>query len=151
LSPVGTDAENGTALLEALSNITDASATNPYLLHIEPGTYDLGTGSLQMKEYVDIEGSGELTTNITSSVSDCSQATVEGADNAELRFLWVTNTSTGNCGTAVLNDSACPRLTQVTAGVIGGTNDMKGVYNENACTIMTNANACASGGATGGA
>jgi hypothetical protein len=29
-SPVGTDTENGTALLYALSGITDASATKPY-------------------------------------------------------------------------------------------------------------------------
>jgi hypothetical protein len=30
VSPVGTDTENGTALLDALSGITDASATKPY-------------------------------------------------------------------------------------------------------------------------
>jgi hypothetical protein len=101
VSPVSTDTENGTTLLDALSGITDASATNPYLLSREPGTYDLGNGSLQMKEHVDIQGSGELNTIITSTVSPlgCGNGTVLGADDAELRFLTVTNTGTGETGT----------------------------------------------------
>jgi hypothetical protein len=45
VSPVGTGTQNGQALLNALSSITDASATKPYLLHIEPATYELGTAS----------------------------------------------------------------------------------------------------------
>jgi hypothetical protein len=42
VSPVGTPQQNGTALRNALASITGASATNPYLLKIEPGIYDLG-------------------------------------------------------------------------------------------------------------
>jgi hypothetical protein len=42
VSPVGTGTENGQALLDALARITDASASKPYLLYIEPGIYDLG-------------------------------------------------------------------------------------------------------------
>jgi hypothetical protein len=49
VSPVGTAIENGQALFNAISNITDASASKPYLIHIEPATYDLGNGSLTMK------------------------------------------------------------------------------------------------------
>ncbi len=53
VSPVPNDpAASGTALLTALSNVTDASASNPYLLRIEPGIYDLGASTLQMKEFV---------------------------------------------------------------------------------------------------
>ena len=59
VSPVGTSAENGQALLNALAGIT-ASAADPYLLKLEPGVYDLGASPLTMKQYVDVEGSGEL-------------------------------------------------------------------------------------------
>ncbi len=101
--PGGTDAQNGTALLDALSSITDASVTKPYLLYIEPGTYDLGTSALQMKQHVDIQGAGELKTLISSSVigpvgeTYCGTGTVRGANNAELKFLTVRHAGTGGC------------------------------------------------------
>ena|SRR5215210_563285 len=41
VSPAGTPSQNGTALKNALSGITNASETSPYLLKIEPGVYDL--------------------------------------------------------------------------------------------------------------
>jgi hypothetical protein len=95
---------------------------NPYLLYIEPDTYDLGNRTLQMKPFVDIEGSGELNTTIVSSVSQDAggddHGTVQGADNSEMRFLTVQNTSTftdANFRIAVLNDDAYPRPTHVSA------------------------------------
>jgi hypothetical protein len=150
VSPVGTDAENGTALLDAISNITDASASKPYLLHIEPATYDLGNGSLRMKEWVDIEGSGELNTVITSGVDGglCGdQGTVNGADNAEMRFLTVRNTASF-CSTAIKNNSASPRLTHLTAESTGGSppNSLRAaVLNNNSSPTMTDVTATASG------
>jgi hypothetical protein len=125
VSPAGTNAQNGQALLDAIANITDASESKPYLLYVEPGTYDLGNGSLSMESWVDIEGSGELNTIITSSVEGCpaggpmGEATMEGASNVELRFLTVRNTGTGNCNVAVLNSSASPRLTHMTVEAFG--------------------------------
>ena len=80
----------GTALLNTLNGIADNSATNPYLIKVGPGIYDLGTGSLQMKEYVDIEGSGEKVTTITSTVNYSGPptgGTVNGSNNAEIRYL----------------------------------------------------------------
>jgi hypothetical protein len=41
VSPAGTNAQNGQALLDALSPIKDSSASKPYLLYLEPATYDL--------------------------------------------------------------------------------------------------------------
>jgi hypothetical protein len=121
VSPVGTDTENGQALLDALKGITDASASKPYLLYIEPGTYDLGWDTLQMKEHVDIQGSGELNTIISGGVpTSCfTGGTVTTADNTELRFLTVQNTSATNattdCGVAIFSSSDSARLTHVTA------------------------------------
>jgi hypothetical protein len=144
VSPVGTDTDNGQALLNAFSGITDASATKPYLLYIEPGTYDLGTGWLQMKEHVDIQGAGELQTLITRSTpsTGCTSvgSTVSGANNAELRFLTVQNMDGSNtgCPIAIFNDSASPHLTHVTAEASGSDAFDIGVFNSgNSSPTMT--------------
>ncbi|MDQ3864516.1 MAG: hypothetical protein M3317_13665 [Actinomycetota bacterium] len=155
VSPVGTDAENGTALINALAAISDASQTKKYLLYVEPGTYDLGSATLQMKEHVDIEGAGELSTLITSGVArfNVPAGTVLGADNAELRFLTVRNTGIGAVGSwsaAILNLATSPRLTHVTAEVIAVRSINIGVFNALSAgtPIMTDVTATASGDAT---
>jgi hypothetical protein len=48
----------GSALLAALASIATNSASDPWLVKLEAGLYDLGVSSLVMKEYVDLEGSG---------------------------------------------------------------------------------------------
>ena len=47
-----------TSIQAALDSITTASASKHYLIKVAPGTY---TEQVTMKEFVDIEGSGELT------------------------------------------------------------------------------------------
>src|SRR5215217_1929827 len=155
VSPVGTDPENGTALINALAAIVDASQTKKYLLYVEPGTYDLGSATLQMKEHVDIEGAGELSTLITSSAArfNVPAGTVLGADDAELRFLTVRNTGTGAVGSwsaAILNLATSPRLTHVTAEVIASRSINTGVFNALSAgtPIITDVIATASGDAT---
>jgi hypothetical protein len=150
VSPVGTDAQNATALINALSGITDASATQKYLLYIEPGTYDLGSGSLQMRQHVDIQGSGELQTIVRSQISTpgtCgNQGTVRGASNAELRFLTVSNTGAEECDVGVVNTGVSPRLTHVTVENTGAGAVNIGVLNAfGAAPTMTNVTATASG------
>ncbi len=152
VSPVGTDAQNGSTLLDALSGITDASATKPYLLYIEPGTYDLGTSALQMKQHVDIQGAGELKTLIISNVSGtvgetfCGTGAVRGANDAELRFLTVRHAGNGNCAIAIYNDSASPLLTHVRAESSRSGGDTSiGVLNRHSNPTMTNVTATASG------
>ena len=122
VSPVGTRLENGTALLAAPAGIVDASASKLYLLKIEPGVYDLGTGELVMKQHVDIEGSGESVITVTSVGSASTDTgTVVGADNAELHFLTVENTGGNTEAIAIRNLSAAPRLTFVTAIASGSS------------------------------
>lgn len=150
VSPVGSDAQNGNALLAALAGITGASSSSPWLLKIEPGRYDLGSQSLTMKEWVDIEGSGELVTTITASGHTTSATgTVVGADNAELRFLTVKNTGGSACAVAIYNGETSPRLTHLTASASGGSNLNTAVYNYaegSASPTMANVTAIASGG-----
>src|SRR5689334_2686725 len=64
VSPIGTPTDNGTALLAALAGITDNSAAKPYLLELEPGTYDVGGTSVQAKPFIDLAGSGRDVTTI---------------------------------------------------------------------------------------
>jgi hypothetical protein len=142
VSPVGTPAENGTALLNALNGISGASATNPYLLKIEPGIYDVASSTLNMKQYVDIEGSGESTTNITGlGGPTLSKATVKGADNSELRFLTVENKGGDIYGVAIFNDGTSPRLTHVTAIASGGSESNRALANSISKTILVDVTA----------
>ncbi len=121
---MGTAVQNGAALKNALASITNASTTTPYLLKIEPGVYDVGSSNtpFQMKSWVDIEGSGEGVTTITASGSNFpSNATVQGAANAELRFLTVKNTGGADYATALAVGGGPFRLTQMTASASGGS------------------------------
>ncbi len=82
--------------IAAVNSITTASAATPYVVKVMPGVYDLGTASLQMKEYVDIEGSGPDNTVITSSNTNidadvCTVATVVMANNSSIRQIKAVN------------------------------------------------------------
>jgi hypothetical protein len=129
--------------------------TTPCLLKIMPGDYDIWPDSLQMKEYVDIEGSGENTTKIISALSASSfppdVATLRGADNAELRFVTVENTGTAipaSYTAAILNSVASPSLLHVTATASTAAVSARsyGVYNDHSSPTITNVTANGSGG-----
>lgn len=149
VSPVGTATENGTALLNAMGSITDTSETSPYLLKIEPGVYDLITRTLYMQPYVDVEGSGESVTLITSAGSgSTTSGTVRGANNAELRFLTVQAAGSTAHTVGIYNSHASPHLTHVTVIAKGGVYDTYGIRNNTASPRMTamTIEASASGG-----
>jgi hypothetical protein len=133
-----------TTITAALNSITDASTTNRYLVYVAPGVY---TETVTMKQYVDIEGAGELTTRITQAGSASNTTgTLLGANNAELRFLTVVNTGGNAYATAIFNNGTAPRLTHITASAAGGEYNY-GVYNyTSSAPMMTNVTASASGG-----
>jgi len=118
VSPSGGDFTNP---VDALNSITDASASNPYLVKIMPGVYDIGSSSVQMKEYVDIEGSGENATKITGSAG----GVVSGASNAEIRFLTINSSAVG-----MYNSNVSPKVLNVTITTIG-QGQCFGIYNDN--------------------
>jgi hypothetical protein len=146
VSPKSTPTESGTALLNALTGITGASESNPYLIIIEPGVYDIGGSTLQMDSYVAIQGSGENVTKITGNIDGDDVGVVKGADYAELRFLTVENTGGGTDVFAIYSDGASPTMTNLTAAAYGGT-DNRGVSNTSSSSpTMTNVTAMAYGG-----
>lgn len=149
VGPVGTAEQNGAALLAALAGITTASATNPWLVKVEPGIYDVGTTPLTMKPYVDIEGSGEGTTTLLGITSGSSPGTgtVVGSSNAELRFLTVQSAG-ANVHVAVFT-SGSVRLTHVTATATGGNVPIS-VYNINGSSVLTSVTISSSGGYSSG-
>jgi len=123
------------------------SASNPCLLKIMPGIYDLGSGTLAMQPYVDIEGSGELATTITSAISGEFNATVRGGGNAELRFLTVKNTAPYTFsvwGVGINNSSGSPKLTNITVTTSVASNSC-GIYNINSSPIINNVTVTATG------
>jgi hypothetical protein len=132
----------------ALNPITDASATNPYLVVIGPGVYTV-YDMLFMKPYVDIVGSGENMTKITGAISGQTLGTstiVRGSNNSALSSLTVENTGGSGTAIALYNGNASPRVTNVTAIVSGGPGQRIGVYNNNgSSTVMTDVTATASG------
>lgn len=121
VSPVpGDPVASGTALRNALAGISSPSSTNRWLLKIEPGIYDVGTTSLQMRSWVDIEGSGIGVTTIRGSVLP-ENATIHGANNAELRLLTIEAAPNIDGAAAMRNDNASPRIYRVKFSTAGGT------------------------------
>jgi hypothetical protein len=131
VSPRPTPADSGAALLAALAGIADASADKPYLLKIEPGVYDLGDSPLQMRPYVDIEGSGQGVTRLAGTGVPGAAGVVNGADNAELRQLSITvSTEPGRVGVGILNSAVSPRISDVMVRA-DGAGSIYGIQNWN--------------------
>jgi len=103
---------SGDLLLERVAAILDASWGKRYLVKVSPGVFSLGTQTLAMKEWVDIEGSGREATviqgmgttppkgvglpDMASNRSDYPSVII-GASHAELRDVGIT--SYGTAGT----------------------------------------------------
>lgn len=75
--------------IAAMNSITDASETNPYLIVIAPGEYDLGAGRIAIKSYVRLAGSGPQTTVLRSTASSGNTGVIAFSDNANLQDLSV--------------------------------------------------------------
>jgi len=83
---------NGTRLLTAVNSIQDASATNPYLLQLDAGIFDVGTSRIAMPDFVSITGAGREVTQIRSISSS---AALDMGNNSTARQLTVINEGSG--------------------------------------------------------
>lgn len=141
---------SGDALIAALAGITTASSTNPWLVHIDPGTYDLGVRTLVMQPYVDIEGAGQGVTTITMSGAAQSSVSsdvvgVLSTQHAELRDVTIMDTNAGSSGATIVGiGGAAPstgpgtfRLTDATLDVQAQSGACRGVYGAGTLTSCT--------------
>ena len=136
--------QNGQALLSAMTTIANASPsiTNPYLLKVEPGNYYITT-PLTLLPYVDLEGSGEDTTTISSTYSTGS-GTLVAASNSEVRSITVVNT--GRTAIYVGSSVTNANFTHVTA-TASTTNYTEGLEN-NGVINVSDSTFSATGGST---
>jgi hypothetical protein len=141
----------GNALIIALANITDNSASKPYLITMDPGTYDIGDTRLQLKSWVDIQGSGQANTiiqgngNITAG--DLSNGVLKGASSMELRSLQVKCIGgAGRYGIAMYNALASPTLRNVTVTSSGGDSNW-GIRNAGSNPLIEDSTITVTGGA----
>lgn len=134
VSPSGGDYTDPLTAMSGVSSWCGTpSDTNPCLLKLMPGVYNIGSGSIQMQSYVDIEGSGENTTRIIGNIEDDNSGVVNGASNAEIRLLTTEHYTTGsnkrNFG--IYNSGSSPTISYVTVIVSGSTNVNRGIANYN--------------------
>ena len=100
-----------TDLRDALGSITDAGTNNRYLIRVAPGVYELGSTPLQLKSFVDIEGSGTHQTILRGSVgTDTNVWTgmVLGANESVLKELTLKNECNHKHCTAMFNSGVSP-------------------------------------------
>ena len=137
------DYMNPAAAMADLGNWCIPSPANPCLLKIMPGLYDIGSSSVVMQSYVDIEGSGENVTIISGTIDSNVSGVVNGASNAEIRFLTVEHRGAYAYAIGLMNISASPKITNVTV-TASGLGSVHGIYNVSSSPTMINVTANAS-------
>ena len=140
----------GTALIITLANITDNSASKPYLITMDPGTYDVGDTRVALKPFVDIQGSGQGNTiiqgNGNPSAGDLSNGVLKGASSMELRDLQVKCVGGGGRnGIALYNSLASPTLRNVTIVASGGDSNW-GIRNNGSSPLIEDSTITVTGG-----
>ncbi len=90
---------SGNALLAAVAAIPSSgndapSASNPWLVKVGPGIYDLGTGTVSLPAYVSLEGSGVYATTLQETNSD--PFVINCAGSGEVASLTAISVGTGS-------------------------------------------------------
>jgi pectin methylesterase-like acyl-CoA thioesterase len=150
-----------TSLSAALASITNNGPEQRYVIKVAPGTYT-ETASVVLKNYVDVEGSGQGVTTITCACGS-NTAPVFSTSSAVLRVtgpglhvsvrgFTVNNTGSNlNYSTGIWTGSAVPgnvSLDDVTVTATGGTVNY-GIHNSGSSSpTMTNVTATATSGAS---
>jgi len=113
----GDPVESG-ARLEALVEPLVGTAAEPYVVFLEPGSYDLGSGTLDLPAWVSLHGSGRKTTTLGSDDPSI-LALVAMATGSELHDLTVAVSSTTDGATGVrVGQDALVRLEDVEVYVL---------------------------------
>lgn len=159
---VATSGGDHTSLAAALASITDAGPTRRYLIRIAPGIY-VEPGGIDLKAYVDVQGSGEALTTIsctcgspTTPITNGSSATMRALGDAmdtRVSDLTVVNGSTATYTTGIWTSRATTGSNQpawsvtfahVTAYASGGTGNYA-IWNQGGNPILSFVTAEATG------
>lgn len=124
------------ALTDSATWCGTPSAANPCQMKIMPGRYDMGTSSLSMLGYIDINGSGKSNTIISGTVDSLTAGVVNGASNVTLSNLTVQNS--GGAGKqnaiAIFNNAVSPQIENVSASASGAVKNYA-LYNTGSGTV----------------
>ena len=164
-------AESGgdfTTLSAALASITDAADKNEYLIKIAPGEY-IETANVAMKDFVDVEGSGQGITTIKGSCpgsTDKERSTISfGEVNSQIRQLTIEAESNNQCvavysdqdyeGTPAVPTSSgySPSMEFVTvlSKSNGNGSTVKAIVNETSELVVSNSEVTAEGSSSSSA
>ncbi|MBI5639932.1 MAG: hypothetical protein HZA17_05855 [Nitrospirae bacterium] len=121
------------------------SATNPCLLKIMPGVYEMGANTLVMQGYIDVEGSGEKVTKLPGNANYSGVVSV--VSNSELRFVTVESRGMADMARAIVTTGSNLKIAAVTAAVTANNdaNYAVGIYNESSSVIIINTTVTVSG------
>lgn len=123
---------SGQALLAALAAIPSSGPDAPaydsqWLIKVGPGTFTISTSTLNMRDWVDIEGSGRFITTIQASGSD--NPAVVGTSLAQLRDLSALHLGGSSQSVALYASSGSGAvLRNVYLGASGGTGTNVGLW-----------------------
>jgi hypothetical protein len=121
---------SGTALLNAAAAIptsgNDApSATNPWLLKVGPGIFDLGSGGLSLPPWVELDGAGMSFTTITAA--NDTWYTVFSSGGNTVSNVTITNWGSGANTYGIYVDGTTLTLDHVYVEAEGGSSHNVGV------------------------
>lgn len=118
VSPTATtQTGNGALLLAAIGGLGTVNAGNPALVWVEPGIYDIGSATLSLPAYVDLQGSGQGTTRIQGSGTQA----VTAAGNTEIREITVADSNPTGAATAISTAGGLIDVTATAAGAAAAT------------------------------
>jgi hypothetical protein len=114
----------------AMDSIIDASVINPYLIKIMPGVYNTDTRSINMKEYVDIEGSGENTTTIVGTPSNGGSGVINLYNHNEIRFVTIerAGTQSGSSASSAVHTFGSSKVSHATIRSYGNAYYRMGIW-----------------------
>ena len=123
------------------------SASNPCLLKIMPGVYNVGSNPVQMKPYVDVEGSGINITKINGNVTspNGTSGLINGASNSEIRLLTVQNTATVGTVIGIRNFGGAFQINNMSIIASGGVITIGIIVDNNTNAIIKNTAVTADG------
>jgi hypothetical protein len=149
-----------TSVKAALASITNNSVAHRYVIKVAPGTY-VEPGGIDLKNYVDLEGSGQESTVITCACGNAqSPMSADGASatlratgpnlRSEVRQITVANTGPSTYSTAIWTHSLAAgtvTFTGVTARASGGTGDYA-VWSQDSSPTLRDMRAISTGNGT---